>query len=91
MDEKKTENPTAPRNAQQARDRSRRIKTQTITHSGGGGGRGEGQGVLKTMSRSVFAHWQTQGWLAQRYLGGAPREQKMLKGHLPRVIYHQVY
>ena len=20
-----------------------------------------------------------------------PREQKMLKGHLPRVIYHQVY
>ena len=27
------------------------------------------------------------GWLA----GGVPREQKMLKGHLPRVIYHQVY
>ena len=24
-------------------------------------------------------------------LGGAPREQKMLQGHLPRVIYHQVY
>ena len=24
-------------------------------------------------------------------LGGVPREQKMLKGHLPRVIYHQVY
>ena len=23
--------------------------------------------------------------------GGVPREQKMLKGHLPRVIYHQVY
>ena len=22
---------------------------------------------------------------------GGPREQKMLKGHLPRVIYHQVY
>ena len=22
--------------------------------------------------------------------GGAPREQKMLKGHLPRVIYHPV-
>ena len=22
---------------------------------------------------------------------GVPREQKMLKGHLPRVIYHQVY
>ena len=24
-------------------------------------------------------------------LGGELREQKMLKGHLPRVIYHQVY
>ena len=23
--------------------------------------------------------------------GGVPREQKMLKGHLTRVIYHQVY
>ena len=24
-------------------------------------------------------------------LGEVPREQKMLKGHLPSVIYHQVY
>jgi len=24
-------------------------------------------------------------------LGGVPREEKMLEGHLPRVIYHQVY
>ena len=24
-------------------------------------------------------------------LGGVPREQKMLKGHLPRVIYHRIY
>ena len=24
-------------------------------------------------------------------MGGVSREQKMLKGHLPRVIYHQVY
>ena len=24
-------------------------------------------------------------------VGGVPREQKLLKGHLPRVIYHQVY
>ena len=23
-------------------------------------------------------------------LGGVPREQKMLKGHLPSVMYHQV-
>ena len=26
-----------------------------------------------------------------RALGGVPREQKMLKGQLPRVIYHRVY
>ena len=25
------------------------------------------------------------------HLGGVPREQKMPKRHLPRVIYHQVY
>ena len=30
------------------------------------------------------------GWLAQR-VGGLPREQKMLKGHLTKVIYHLVY
>ena len=24
-------------------------------------------------------------------LGVVPREQKMLKGHLPRVIYHQIF
>ena len=24
-------------------------------------------------------------------LGGVPREQRMLKGHLPRFIYHRVY
>jgi len=24
-------------------------------------------------------------------LGGVPREQKLFKGHLPRVIYHRVY
>ena len=26
-----------------------------------------------------------------RIMGGVPREQTMLKGHLPRVIYHRVY
>ena len=26
----------------------------------------------------------------RRALAGVPREQKMLKGHLPRVIYHQI-
>jgi len=30
------------------------------------------------------------GWL-NGFLGGVPREQKMLKGHLPRAIYHRVY
>ena len=28
---------------------------------------------------------------AQNSLEGVPREQKMLKGHLPRVIYHPAY
>ena len=28
---------------------------------------------------------------ARFWFGGVPREQKMLKGHLPRVIYHRVY
>ena len=37
----------------------------------------------------LIGSW-TQGWLAQRILGGVPREQKMLKGHLPRVIYQHV-
>ena len=25
------------------------------------------------------------------YQGGVPQEQSMLKGHLPRIVYHQVY
>jgi len=31
------------------------------------------------------------GWLNGFSLGGVLSEQRMLKGHLPRVIYHQVY
>ena len=27
----------------------------------------------------------------KRALRGVPREQKMCKGHLPRVVYHQVH
>ena len=27
----------------------------------------------------------------RRALAGVPREQKMLEGHLPRVIYHPIY
>ena len=30
-------------------------------------------------------------WLHWVALGGVPRELKMLKRHLPRVIYHQVH
>jgi hypothetical protein len=29
--------------------------------------------------------------LAKLILGGLPREQKILKGHLPRAMHHQVY
>jgi len=39
------------------------------------------------MYRSSPAIWRT---VSDRP-GGVPREQKMLTGHLPRVIYHQVY
>ena len=31
------------------------------------------------------------GSLCWRLRGGVPREQKMLKGHLPRIMCHQVY
>ena len=33
----------------------------------------------------------TQGWFPQQILGEVPQEQKVLKGHLLRVIYHQVF
>ena len=32
-----------------------------------------------------------QGYEPQHLAGGLPREQKMLKEHLPRVVYHFVY
>ena len=31
------------------------------------------------------------GLVGSTALGGVPREQKMLKGHLPRVTYHKMY
>jgi len=37
---------------------------------------------------SCFNSGQSKGF---DRLGGVPRQQKMLKGHLPTVIYHQVY
>jgi len=33
----------------------------------------------------------SQGACIRVTVGGVPREQKMLKGHLPRIIYHRVY
>jgi len=43
-------------------------------------------GVRHTPVTFVARERLRVGWL-----GGVPREQKMLKGHLPRVIHHQVY
>ena len=56
-------------------------------------------GVLLSPESSVFlcACCLRSTWTAQvnaspdSLMGGVPRAQKMLKGHLPRVIYHQVY
>jgi len=48
-------------------------------------------------SDSLATRWTTtfflNSQLAQMIDSGlvGPREQKMLKGHLPRVIYHEVY
>ena len=45
------------------------------------------QDSQQIVSRSVNPLFRVD----DRPLGGVPREQKMLKGHLPRVRYHQVY
>ena len=49
--------------------------------------------VLKRVREDLSDSWVSRfrGFLRGTSLGGVPREQKMLKGHLPRVIYHQVY
>ena len=39
---------------------------------------------------SVYSWLIDSGLVGSTDLGGVPREQNMLKGHLPRVIYHQV-
>jgi len=60
-------------------------------------------GGLVTLKRKGLVTWRTSAriwspailFLAHARLrvalGGVPREQKTLKGHLPRVIYHQLY
>jgi len=37
------------------------------------------------------AQWRDPNAVIDSALGGVPREQKILKGHLPRVIYHRAY
>jgi len=55
------------------------------------------QGLAKILPLidSGLVGWSV-GWVVDWFNGfpfitSTPREQKMLKGHLPRVIYHQVY
>jgi len=48
----------------------------------------------ETVSQAAKVHGDTTiDWVLIRgnFLRGVPREQKMLKAHLPRVVYHQVY
>jgi len=40
---------------------------------------------------SINCFQRNELYYTNSLLGGVPREQKMLKGHLSRVIYHQVY
>jgi len=43
--------------------------------------------------RASVGHSKVKEWqrLSMSSLGGVPREQEMPKGHLPRIIHHQVY
>ena len=41
--------------------------------------------------RDSGVRYRLQGEGKSIDVGGVPREQKMLKGHVPRVIYHHVY
>jgi len=64
---------------------------------GGGGSYERGTPVM--VEEALEAGWfharpfggQSNVILPGFFSGGVPREQKRLKGHLPRVIYHQVY
>jgi len=50
------------------------------------------RGVRATSTASMLGLMIDSGLVGSTdSLGGVPREQKMLKGHLPRVMYHQVY
>ena len=49
----------------------------------------EREGVLPATTRRPFSGRAT--CIPMLIASGVPREQKMLKGHLPGVKYHQVY
>ena len=52
-------------------------------------------GIVVFLSESGSENYFTNAFILRvidsGLLEGVPREQKMLKGHLPRVTYHQVY
>ena len=48
---------------------------------------GESHEAVELSGRDPF---QSPGMMDSG-LGGVPQQQKMLKGHIPRFIYHQVY
>ena len=46
----------------------------------------------KQISSKLVNFWlEPSTKMGQRHLGGVPREHEMLKGHLPRAIYHRAY
>ena len=51
---------------------------------------GRGQFVRHVQPPPVHPLVIDSGLAGSTHFHGVPREQKMLKGHLPRVIYHQV-
>jgi len=54
---------------------------QTLNPQGGGEGKRTGDPLL----------FGVGGERLRVGLGGAPREQNLLEGHIPKVMYHQVF
>ena len=80
------------------------VNLRIVRHAGPSGWKGVIQSSRDETEEVEAVNHSYTRWLASPYplddrlrigwlngLGGVPREQKMLKGHLPRVIYHQVY
>ena len=47
------------------------------------------EATITALTSFLLIDWE--GFIPVDRLGGVPRRQKMLQGHLPRVMYHQVY